>query len=334
MKRNKNTLVRLGAIFLALIFATGFVSCASTSVETSGKESEKFPKLKEGKSPYYDKFVEKFQANPDDESIGEILKNWKASSPDGDYYKSGFSFFYNGAVQPGDYTSLSFPDNIAYVEYPENQDILIYRDCLLSKQGMEMATSFLEKGVKKYPNRIDLWDVLLTINRQYSFYGDLKDALLDFIDVSYKIDKDLDVWYADFNTMVVLPSFQEQDSVTRDMIFKNASAIIDLYPEENSLKYYEEIFTKLAKLYPDDSVIFGELGYVLMFSDLQSSITYLEKAYELDNGNGNALLNLIICLYATNNTEKAKYYSEVIYNSGNANLIKALDNNLQALGVK
>lgn len=336
MTKSKRLFNKTGTILAVLVFAISLFSCSSTKVESTNTPSDKietFPKLKQGKSPYYDQFTDALKTK-NDKSIEEILNNWEKDSPDGDYYKCCFTYYYYKATVPADNSKAGIPDNVAFIEDPDNKNILLYRDYTVDKKIMDKGIDYLEEGVKKYPNRIDLWNVLLTVNYQYYFYYDLKNAILDFIEVSYAVDTNLEnIWYADFNNLVVTTNFNEPDSIEREMILRNASSIIDYYPVEDSLKYYEEIFTRLAELYPEDSGVLNELGYVIMFKNIKDAIPYFEKAYELDNNNNNALVNIVICLYATNDVERARYYSKLIYESGDENAINALEANLKALGL-
>lgn len=326
MKKN-NFVKVLETAFLFLYLVTGFSSCASTKAIA-------VEKLDYYKSPYYDQFAEKFNNNADDKSIEDIFVKWEAENPDGDFYKSCFTYYFNQAITQSDNSNVNFPADLAYIHDPNDKNILIYIDCNVDKNKLDKAINYLYKGIERYPNRIDLWDVLMSINNQFHFYYDLKNVILDFIEVQNIIDISLDIWYADFNTKVIITEFEQPDSIVRDRILTHSSSIVDYFPDKESMNYYKEIFTRLEQLYPEDSKVLSELGYSFMLTnDIKGAIPYLERAIKTNNQNYSAITNLIICLYATNQNEKAEKYVKMAYDIGDEKLIQNIENNLKVLGV-
>lgn len=330
----KKILRGIGKAILALFIATSFFSCASTGVESQegGKnKGTEYEELEYYKSPYYDQFINMFTADNHDPAMEDLFAKWGAESKDGDYYKSCFTYYFNMAIElSNNYDSI--PDDAAYIVLKEDENILVYRNCIMDKATFEYAVNYLKEGVKKYPNRLDLWDVLLKVYDQYYFYYDLKNAVLDFIDVTYNVDSSSGIWYIDLNNVGDITEFSDRDSYTRNLIFSTSASIIDYFPVEESDSYYEEIFAKLAELYPEDPDVLSELGYIRMFSDIDSAITLLEKSYEL-SGKKTCLKNLIICFGIKGDMEKLEYYLQEVLNTEDIELIYAVEQDLKAMGL-
>lgn len=318
----KNIFVNvLGTSLLVLCLVTGFISCAST--KTVSVEN-----LEYYKSPYYDQFIVMFQANPKDKNMLEVLDKWNAEEPDADMYKSYFIYYFNQAVTEEDNSDIDIPEQYAWIDNPDGSNSIVFRDLTLDIDLFNLAIDYIyQQGVQKYPNRIDLWDVTLRVFNQFDMKENLKTALLSFIGVSKSIgDAGLN-WYVDFNNPLVVPKFDEEDSVIRDIIIRNANAIVDNYPEKESPIYYEEIYSTLAELYPNDSYVFNELGYSqFVQSKFSDGLVNYEKAYKLDNTNKTALLNVCIAALVTDNKEKLEVYSKKIYETGDKQLIYSLEN--------
>ena len=322
MRKSKREFLPAKTILLVLLISLSFVSC-NKSVQ----------KQEEINKEYCTSFLELYKQNPKDPQLEKMLNKWKKKAPLGDFYKCSYFYYYDQSLTLEDNSNIVFPEGHTCIN---DGTTLKYKDASIDIATLNKAIDFLYNGLEKYPTRIDLWDKLVYVLREMTTLDNLTDALLDFIDnVEYGKINNLK-WYMDFNEPVQnMETEKSYEQFLYGFVKTNALYILqsEKYEKAQAYKSCEKIFRRVIEVFPENSDAYNELGFCM--AKREDALPFYEKAYELDNSNKVAATNAAITSYILKDTKKSDKYMKIIYDSGDEEEIKYLEDYIKwADGIK
>lgn len=234
--------------------------------------------------------------------LSNFLKKWEKARPnDPDLYIAYFNYYINKSIdtaQNFSNGSVSVSRNEAPNRAKENSQNNF------DKENFDLAISYIDKGIEKFPNRLDLRFGKTYILGEKKDYQNFTAEILKTVDYS-NFNKNQWLWEDD----KPLPNPQ------KTLLNSIQSYIVQLY--ELGAEYAENVKTiaeTILKYYPDSVENLSNLSiYYMINQNFDKALTYLLKAEKLAPQDYIVLNNIAWCYYNKKDKENAiKYYNLVI----------------------
>lgn len=309
-----NKKITISAVFSVILLLT-FSSCNSTKVENSEPDlvAEYSAVHKEDLSitvppsdhEAFDKFIEMYNSGTYTiQEVADHLDNWNIRSPyDPELAQCYFIFFMNFA--PFNEKNASFYFN---------------------------AIGHLQQALEFYPDRYDLWSNYIYALGLYNFFDEGAEVIVDFLDTVVEIEnKDRDLYNTFFEKIVFDSDTAKENFIISEIINITYKWICDYPLDKTRINACEKILNKLLVLYPDNYVIYNELGLSYLDSDPRKALPYFNKAIELNPSSYESIINAILCTINLNDSELFEKYYNYVYESGDQDLIDCYEESIKNL---
>lgn len=253
---------------------------------------------------YYERFKKLF-ADKDSVGLKSLLSEWeKRNSDDPELYTSYFNYYIQKSMNevirvdnnPGTGEHLQMTDSL-------NQVVgYIHGETSYNPKYLNLAFDVLDKGIAKFPNRLDMRFGKIHMLGQVNNYDAFTNEIVKAIDLSAK---NKNKWQWTMNEMVkepkefLLGNIQTYVNKLFDLgegqaknIRSIAEATLKTYPDhvislsnlaisylfEKNYSKALEIFLTAEKRTPEDFIILGNIAYVYTnLKDNKKAIEYYEK---------------------------------------------------------
>lgn len=270
------------------------------------------------KSPYYDQYTALLNSESSTyEDAFNLLNEWLTNDEDPEVYKmSGLLFNFVATTKTNEpLTEIPEEDAFTLVPDEENSDnvYFVYRDKSINFTPYMQGLVFFNSALNLYTNRFDIWDTLLLSYEENNLYSDEATTLIALIDFAEYMYENDGTWYLEFNEPLELEDDFTFDDFFYEYMIARINPMLDVYPDEESA---QKVLKRLTKYFEDDSFLLSELGYACLYTNPKDTIYYCQQAYDLDDENYDALVNLLVAAYIIEDKDIIEEYEEYIYDSG------------------
>jgi tetratricopeptide (TPR) repeat protein len=219
-------------------------------------------------------FLERFNSiskENDSIQITSLLNEWEAKSPqDPEYYISAFNFYYSNCKQEEVYKKTTHNSLNNFSQSNSNQIRVICTNI----EFFQLAISIIEKGIERFPNRLDFRFGKCFALKEFELYKPLTEELIKTINYS-AANKNNWFWFEN----------KALDSPENFLLEAIQSYMIKLYSSEDLglLTNMKLIGESALKYYPNNVPIISSTAVAYMLTqDFDKSITYLKRAEALN----------------------------------------------------
>jgi tetratricopeptide (TPR) repeat protein len=219
-------------------------------------------------------FLERFNSiskENDSIQITSLLNEWEAKSPhDPEYYISAFNFYYSNCKQEEVYKKTTHNSLNNFSQSNSNQIRVICTNI----EFFQLAISIIEKGIERFPNRLDFRFGKCFALKEFELYKPLTEELIKTINYS-AVNKNNWFWFEN----------KTVDSPENFLLEAIQSYMIKLYSSEDIglLTNMKLIGESALKYYPNNVPIISSTAVAYMLTqDFDKSITYLKRAEALN----------------------------------------------------
>jgi tetratricopeptide (TPR) repeat protein len=219
-------------------------------------------------------FLERFNSiskENDSIQITSLLNEWEAKSPqDPEYYISAFNFYYSNCKQEEVYKKTTHNSLNNFSQSNSNQIRVICTNI----EFFQLAISIIEKGIERFPNRLDFRFGKCFALKEFELYKPLTEELIKTINYS-AVNKNNWFWFEN----------KAVDSPENFLLEAIQSYMIKLYSSEDLglLTNMKLIGESALKYYPNNVPIISSTAVAYMLTqDFDKSITYLKRAEALN----------------------------------------------------
>ena len=219
-------------------------------------------------------FLERFNSiskENDSIKITSLLNEWEAKSPqDPEYYISAFNFYYSNCKQEEVYKKTTHNSLNNFSQSKSNQ----LRVICTNIEFFQLAISIIEKGIERFPNRLDFRFGKCFALKEFELYKPLTEELIKTINYS-AANKNNWFWFEN----------KALDSPENFLLEAIQSYMIKLYSSEDLglLTNMKLIGESALKYYPNNVPIISSTAVAYMLTqDFDKSITYLKRAEALN----------------------------------------------------
>jgi tetratricopeptide (TPR) repeat protein len=219
-------------------------------------------------------FLERFNSiskENDSIQITSLLNEWEAKSPqDPEYYISAFNFYYSNCKQEEVYKKTTHNSLNNFSQSNSNQIRVICTNI----EFFQLAISIIEKGIERFPNRLDFRFGKCFALKEFELYKPLTEELIKTINYS-AANKNNWFWFEN----------KAVDSPENFLLEAIQSYMIKLYSSEDLglLTNMKLIGESALKYYPNNVPIISSTAVAYMLTqDFDKSITYLKRAEALN----------------------------------------------------
>jgi tetratricopeptide (TPR) repeat protein len=242
------------------------------------------------------------------EELSQHLAKWEEIAPqDPELYIAYFNYYFNlgrregvriGTHPPEDKEAMALKD-------PETGEIsgYMYYDTYYDEEHIGLALDYLDEGLKRYPDRLDMHFGKVHVLGVVARYEEQKDALLEVLNISSgngnnwlwhngeKLDDGFGFMLENIQGRLYA-YFNLEDENAGNYIIEVSEKIIELYPAvvypynniaavyysqgdyEGAIKYF-----KLAEEQaPFDTIVINNIAYLSAITgDLETALEYYEK---------------------------------------------------------
>lgn len=272
-----------------------------------------------GADDYKDTYVQLLQSGKYEE-LSQHLSAWERVDPDNpELYIAYFNYYYNLSreerilvLSPSQIDRIKPGEDIIKITDPEDPDKLVgylYSEIVHDEEKIDLALNYLDEGLKRYPERLDMHLGKIFTLDQVSRYEAGKEALLEVLNLSAELDNRWlyhdGVPLADgYNFMIdniqdwISYYFSLEDEKIYEYITEICQRMIELYPDcvyayndLGAVFYYAENYTealkyfKLAAAYnPEDTIVLNNIAYLAKVTgDRETALEYYKKLQEYGN---------------------------------------------------
>lgn len=313
-------------IISVVFILCSFICCLSANEITLSENAKRSESENELSLSYYNKYFSMLENNESQAKIDELLKNWKNEALSGDYYFCSFDNAVKCYVELKDNKAI-VPEGVPNIV---DGDYYIFKDSTIYWNGLLKGIDELVEGTHFFANRLDLWQNLMNILGKTFCYRDLKDVVLQYLDVISLMQKQNVQWiYLHDQLLKDMEGYVSDDDFLFNVLIKYSYPIIDGFQVEKSVDYFEEIYRKAIEVFPKEPRAYNELGYAIGTRNPKEALKYFEKAYKFNKENKNYILNCGIYSHLIKDNRKDKKYRNEIYNTKDENLIKTYEENIK-----
>lgn len=219
-------------------------------------------------------FLERFNSlskDNDSSQIASLLKEWEAKAPqDPEFYLAAFNFYYSNCKQEEVYKKT--PSN-SLNNFSHNNSNQIRVICT-NIEFFQMAINTIEKGIERFPNRLDFRFGKCFALKEFELYKPLTEELIKTINYS-AVNKNNWFWFEN----------KAVDSPENFLLEAIQSYMIKLYSSEDLglLTNMKLIGECAMKYYPNNVPIMSSTAVAYMLTqDFDKSISYLKRAEALN----------------------------------------------------
>ncbi|HLV08612.1 MAG TPA: tetratricopeptide repeat protein [Halanaerobiales bacterium] len=222
---------------------------------------------------YKDKYVQLLDQGKYEE-LYQHLQNWEEIDPhDPELYIAYFNYYYN----------LSISENITIKKQPPQEEAIVIKDpetgekvgylcseIFYNEEEVELALEYLNDGLKRYPNRLDMHFGKIHALGEIFRYERQKNAIIDVLDISGKNNNKW-LWH----------NGEKLDDACNYMIESIQGRVSHLFNNdiENRDEYVIEISEKVIELYPDVVYSYNNIAAVYLYqNNYQEAIKYFRLA--------------------------------------------------------
>lgn len=264
---------------------------------------------------YWQRFSEEFERK-DTLKLKEILQKWQNDSPeDADLHASWFNFYLLRAITETMQITTAPPVS--------NEEALVLTDSLGNEVGymygavrqdsvlLEKAYDWLDKGIQKHPDRLDLRygkiTCLLGRGDYKRFLKDVQSAL-DYslviknhwkwtLDEQLPIEEGQEIFLNGMQDYFV-SCFEANTSESESAAMELVKMVLKYYPDDMKFRtnqatvYYMkgeyvvalQQYLNLLEDYPNDTILLGNIAYIYTLKeDKPNAIRYYQRMLEVGN---------------------------------------------------
>lgn len=193
----------------------------------------------------------------DYENVKLLIQEWEKENPtDPDLMTGWFNYYLNRKAE-----------SKSIVGYMKNGQYGMYSKTIYDDTDLKTAISYLDKGLKTNPYRMDIYFGKINSLLLAEKYPEAADALIDFLKVYKKNKKD---WYWANNTTFSENKWNVEDTVLGAL--NDYCQLFDFYTDRDSAK---KALDQILKMFPKNVVFLNYLSYY------HSSAKEYEKANEV-----------------------------------------------------
>jgi len=276
---------------------------------------------------YFEKF-KKYQVSGDTLKQKELLEKWKQEKPnDSELYTSLFNYYFQKSRNEVLLLASGTP--------PEGQEYLELKDSTnqvagfisskidYEKSNLKLAFESIDKGIKLYPNRLDMRFGKIYVLGQIKDWKYFTNEIIKTIDYS---SKNNNVWTWTLN---------EEKKGGKDFFLGSLQDYqMQLYNtmDDELLKNMREIAQAVLKHYPDhiESLSNSSITY-LVEKKYEKALVPLKKAEEINPKDFIVLNNIAYCYKEMNNKDLAIGYYEKVIKHGDKPAIEQAKEEIEKL---
>lgn len=258
--------------------------------------------------------------------IFEYLDEWNKQDPyNPDLALADSEFYFSLAFSEPRDEAQSIPDSLPYVSVPiEDSDgyYLVYRDHTIDTTILQASISFLDQAIEAYPEMIDLWINLIDKYSSCFLFEGAHGVMMDFLDQVESMEKTNKKWITTkWEEIKFNEPISNENLIVKIIIGQTYNWMVNYPLNYEMLDLSNDILLRLLDLYPDNSLVYNELGLVYLNIDSGKALSYFEKTLELAPEEKTTYINIILCSILLNDQELFDKYSELIYESEDMELI-------------
>jgi tetratricopeptide (TPR) repeat protein len=243
------------------------------------------------------------------EELSQHLAKWKEIAPDDpELYVAYFNYHFTLSRQEGVRIDTAPPpenEEAIVLKDPETGEIAgyMYYHIYYDEEHIGSALAYLDEGLKRYPDRLDMHFGKIHALGLVSRYGEQKEALITILNISSQNGNNW-LWHngeklADgFRDLLentqgrIYQYFQLSDGKAYDYIIEISEKVIELYPEVvysynniAAVHYYRGNYQEALKYYkmaeerdPYDTIVMNNIAYLSRVTgDIETALEYYEK---------------------------------------------------------
>lgn len=259
-------------------------------------------------------FKEQFaRVTADNDTSGQrsVLMKWENEQPsDPDLYIAWFNYYF--LISQGTVTISNKQEGATGKPIDDKSKNVVYKQNY-SQDALSNAYSYIDKGIAKFPNRLDMRFGKIYVLGENEDYNGFSTEIVKTIDHAGRINNK---WlWADNEPL------DNVDKIFPETLQKYFVQLYTAYMSNRSntaiLDYMENICTAILKHQPDRVVALSNLALVHMFrEDFDKAIPVLLKAEELAPTDAVIFMNLAQVYEQKGNREQAVKYYQLLAKHG------------------
>ncbi len=276
---------------------------------------------------YFENF-KKYQASGDTLKQKDLLEKWKQESPnDSELYTSLFNYYFQKSRNEVLLLASGTP--------PKGQEYLELKDSTnqiagfisskidYEKSNLKLAFKSIDKGIKLYPNRLDMRFGKIYVLGQIKDWRNFTDEIIETVNYSSKNNND---WTWTLN---------EKRKDGKDFFLGSLQDYqIQLYNtmDDDLLKNMREIAQAVLKYYPNHIESLSNMSITyLVEKKYDKALIMLKKAEEINPKDFIVLNNIAYCYKEMYNKDFAIEYYEKVIKYGDKQAIEQAKNEIEKL---
>lgn len=245
------------------------------------------------------------------EELYQHLQKWEeVAADDPELYIAYFNYYYNLSRNevlkikknppPGEVIVVNDPETGEEVGY-------LYFEIQFDEEKVNKALEYLDEGLKRYPNRLDMHFGKIHVLGELSRYEEQKNAIIDVLNISKEIENRW-LWH---NGEELADAF--------DFMLENVQGRISkLYNDDNEDDFLLEISWKIIELYPDVVYPYNNIAVVYYSrGNYQEALKYFTLAEEKNPRDTIVINNIAYLSMIMGDNKTALEYYEKLREYGN-----------------
>lgn len=186
---------------------------------------------------------------------------------------------------------------------------LFFSDIYYDEEKIDLAFKYLDEGIKKYPDRLDMHFCKIHILGEVERYEVQKNAILDVLGISKEINNNW-LW---LDGEVIDDAFTFMMENIHNYIYHYFNNYIS-----NGYMYIIEISQKIIEIYPELVFPYNNIAVVYCYQDnCQEAINYFKLAEEKNPTDTIVISNIASLLSITGDIDASLEYYEKLIQYGN-----------------
>lgn len=276
---------------------------------------------------YFENF-KKYQASGDTLKQKELLEKWKQEKPnDSELYTSLFNYYFQKSRNEVLLlASGTPPKGQEYIELKDSTNKVagfISSKIDYEKSNLKLAFESIDKGIKLYPNRLDMRFGKIYVLGQIKDWRNFTDEIIETVNYSSKNNND---WTWTLN---------ERKKDGKDFFLGSLQNYqMQLYNamDDELLKNMREIAQAVLKYYPNHIESLSNLSITyLVEKKYDTALVLLKKAEEINPKDFIVLNNIAYCYKEMDDKDLAIEYYEKVIKYGDKRAIEQAKNEIEKL---
>lgn len=240
----------------------------------------------------------------------EILQKWEKATPnDADLFPAWFNYYFNKSreevITLNEGSPLGDRDVLALSDTIGNPVGYIGNNVTYDTKYMDQALKIIEKGIQKYPNRLDMrFGEIYTLGEMDN-WKEFAQKIIDAVRYS-AINKNNWLWTSDEPVKQGKETFLSALQDYQLQIYNTGNDAL--------IPYMQQIAQEILKYYPDniENMSNMAIGY-LISGEYDKALNYLLKAEKINPKDCVVLFNLAYAYREKNDSTKAlEYYNKIL----------------------